>query len=81
MDDAGDSNKANVDCHLILDCGKVTQYMSKYVTKTEACCSKSMAAMIKKIMERAVRDGRNMKHVLQKVMARLIGERMMSEQE
>eukprot|EP00978_Attheya_sp_CCMP212_P005500 scaffold12310_cov32-Attheya_sp.AAC.2 len=57
VDDAGNSkyaielaserNDGNVDCQLILDCGKVTQYMSKYITKTEACCSKSMAAMIK----------------------------------
>jgi hypothetical protein len=73
--------QANVDCQLIVDLGKVSLYMSKYVTKTEADCSKSMASIMKRIMVQAVAEGRNVQFVLRKAMARLMGQRIKSQQE
>eukprot|EP00978_Attheya_sp_CCMP212_P024884 scaffold78991_cov48-Attheya_sp.AAC.2 len=73
--------QANVDCQLVLDIGKVTLYMAKYVTKTEADCSKSMASIMKRIMVQAAAEGKNVQFVLRKAMARLIGQRIKSQQE
>jgi hypothetical protein len=73
--------QANIDIQLILDSGKVVQYMTKYVTKTEATSSKSIMRMMKKLLKSTIDDNLPTSRVLRKTMGKLIGERVISQQE
>ena len=67
--------QANMDMQLIVDCGKVVEYMTKYVTKTEAGSTKSILRMMKRISNSASEEGQPANSVLKKTMGKLIGER------
>ena len=52
-----ESWRANIDFQLILDAGKVVDYMTKYVTKVETAMTKGIAAMIRNILRTTIEDG------------------------
>ena len=76
-----ESWQANIDIQIILDSGKVVEYMTKYVCKTEAASTKTILSMVKKIASSANEEGHPTTSVLQKTMGKLFGERDISQQE
>jgi hypothetical protein len=72
--------RANFDLQLTIDVGKITNYMTKYMTKSEAKQTKGAQAMIRCIMRQALDEGNSTEYVLQKMMAKLHGEPMISKQ-
>ena len=74
--------KANFDMRLTIDFGKIIQYMTKYVTKSEASGPKAAQSMMRKIVSETRRVGASIQSALQKTMRKLIGEtRMKPKQE
>ena len=75
--------KANMDMQLILDPGKVADYMTKYVTKADVQLTKSTERLFKTTLERSVSEGRAdpAQYTLKKMMSRLMGERELCQQE
>ena len=73
--------QANIDFQLVLDVGKVVDYMTKYATKSEITKTRSVAKMMKTLLNDAIDKGKGVNTVLKKVMGRLIGERMLTQQE
>ena len=73
--------QANIDFQIILDSGKVCEYMTKYVCKCEPSSIRMLLYMMRKISEKAMLDGQPMSSVLTRVMGKLFGERCMSQQE
>ena len=76
-----ESWRANMDMRLIVDAGKVVDYMTKYVTKTEMRMSRRTALMVQKILEQAIDDGQSVQAALKRTMAKLLGERVVCKQE
>ena len=72
---------ANCDVWLVVDLGKVIQYLTKYVTKPEKDMSVGMCHLIKTILYRIFNVGLSVKATLHKIMGKLIGLRIMSKQE
>ena len=70
-----------MDIQLIIDSGKVVQYMTKYVTKSEPNSTKSIIRIMKKLLKSTSDDGLPANTVLKRTMGKLIGERMISQQE
>ena len=68
-----------MDLQLILDAGKVIDYMSKYVTKTETKMTRSIANLVRNILKQTIEDGMNVQAALKKTMSKLLGERIMSK--
>ena len=73
--------QANIDLQLIVDSGKVVQYMTKYVTKTEVKSTKAVMRMMKKLLMSTAEDNFPPSRVLRKTMGKLFGERVISHQE
>ena len=73
--------QANMDIQLIIDSGKVFQYMTKYVTKFDPNSPKSIIRIMKKLLKSTSDDGLPANTVLKRTMGKLIGERMISQQE
>ena len=73
--------QANRDIQLIVDCGKVAQYMTKYVTKSEPSSTKSIIRMMKKLLKNTSEDSLLANTVLKRTVGKVIGERMISQQE
>jgi hypothetical protein len=71
---------ANFDLQLTIGVGKITNYMTKYMTKSEAKQTKSAQAMICCIMHQALDEGKLTEYILQKMMAKLHREPMISKQ-
>eukprot|EP00957_Ditylum_brightwellii_P169429 12895315-Ditylum_brightwellii.AAC.1 len=57
--------RANMDIQLILDAGKVAEYMTKYVTKPERDMPISLRNMICRPMMTATENGQNVQSTLQ----------------
>ena len=72
---------ANCDVRLVVDIGKVIQYLTKYVTKPEKDMSVGMCHLIKTILHTSLNVGVSVKSTLRKIMSKLIGSRVMSKQE
>jgi hypothetical protein len=72
--------RANFDLQLTIDVGKITNYMTKYMTKSEAKQSKGAQAMIRRIMRQALDEGKSTEYVLRRTMAKLHGEPILSKQ-
>ena len=72
---------ANVDMRLVCDVGKVVQYLTKYITKTEKNMTAGMRYLIKKVMLKSLDDGHSALHSIKKIMSRLMGNRVISRQE
>ena len=73
--------EGNIDFQLIIDIEKVLHYITKYVIKTESNMSKSVASMICNILKKIVESRLSVQVVLKRVIAKLLGEHMMSKQE
>ena len=73
--------RANMDIQLILDAGKVAEYMTKYVTKPESDMPISFRNMIRYIMQNQLANGNNVQSTMRIAMSKLFGERMLSRQE
>lgn len=76
-----ESWRANVDFQLIIDVGKVTGYMTKYVTKTGTRVTQHVASMMKKILSATIEGNEMVVMALKRTMSKLLGERMLSMQE
>ena len=76
-----ESWQANMDMQLIVDSGKVVDYMTKYVTKTEAASTKTITRMMRKLLKSSTEEGLPISSVLKRTMGKLIGERTVSQQE
>ena len=72
---------ANVDMRLVCDVGKVVQYLTKYITKTEKNMTAGMRYLIKRVLLKSLDDGNSALHSIKKIMSRLIGNRVISRQE
>ena len=72
---------ANCDVWLVVDLGKVIQYLTKYVTKPEKDMSVGMCHLVKTILHRSLNVGLSVKATLHKIMGKLISLRIMSKQE
>ena len=70
-----------MDIQLILDAGKVAEYMTKYVTKPESDMPISFRNMIRYIMQNQLANGNNVQSTMRIAMSKLFGERMLSRQE
>ena len=72
---------ANCDIRLVVDLGKVIQYLTKYVTKTEKNMSVGMCHLVKTILHNSLNLGHSVKSTLREIMVKLIGSRVKSKQE
>ena len=72
--------RGNLDMQLVLDAGKVVEYMTKYVTKPESGMSKGASRLIRNVFQTA-EDGQGVTSTLKRTMGKLLGERVMSQQE
>ena len=72
---------ANVDFQLVLDVGKVINFMAKYVTKAEDSVTKGAASLIRSVLKKTIDEGLTVQAALKRTMSKLIGERMMGKQE
>jgi hypothetical protein len=72
--------QANTDWQLIVDIGKVADYMTKYVTKNETISTKNFSRMIARIMSMTSADGSQIDSIskLKRVMAKLQDQRQIS---
>ena len=73
--------QANIDIQIVLDSGKVVDYMTKYITKTEPTSTKAIMYTMKIILTTAIQEGYPMSYVLKKTMGKLSPERTLSQQE
>ena len=72
---------ANMDMRIVVDVGKVVEYLTKYVTKTEKSLSKGMKYFIRNVVTKNLDDGQTALQTIKKVMNRLLGNRLISRQE
>lgn len=70
---------ANIDMQLLVDVGKVADYMTKYVTKAEPMSSGIVSGMIEKVMH--AHPNTETQSILRRVMGKVLGERPISRQE
>ena len=76
-----ESWKANVDFRLTIDIGKITAYMTKYVTKAEQLSSKGAQSLMRRMVNSVVESGQTIQSGLKRTMGKLLGEPMKSKQE
>ena len=76
-----ESWQANIDFQLMLDVDKVLRFMKKYVTKCERAMTKFIAAMMRRMLRKNIADGLSVQTALKRVMAKNLGQRMLSKQE
>jgi len=72
---------ANMDFRLVVDIGKVMEYLTKYVTKPEKTLTRGMDFIVRSIMRANVIERTDTLTTLRKVMGKLLGSRMISKQE
>ena len=60
---------ANVDMRIVLDVGKVVEYLTKYVTKTEKSFSKGMQYFVRHLVTRNLDEGLSYTQTIKKVMS------------
>ena len=72
---------ANIDMRLVCDIGKVVDYLTKYITKTEKTLTRAAEGVITCIMTRTFAEGNDVITTLRRIMGKLLGCRMMSQQE
>lgn len=73
---------ANMDWQLVLDKGMVTEYMTKYVTKSDFSTDAGLQRLMKSVYRQTVTEqGRSSQACLRRLMSKLLGERIMSKQE
>ena len=72
---------ANMDMRLVCNIGKVVQYLTKYITKTEMTMSNSVQFMIARFMKSSLNNGNDVISVLRSTMGLLMGSRVISKQE
>lgn len=70
---------ANTDVQLLVDVGKVADYMTKYVTKAEPMSADVVARMIDKLLESDQNTAST--GILKRVMSQVLGQRPISRQE
>ena len=70
----------NIAFRLVVDLGKVINFLTKYVTEPEKNMSSGMCYLIRGILHRGLNGNLTMKQNLRKGMGRLIGSRIMSKQ-
>ena len=70
-----------MDIQLILDAGKVAEYMTKYVTKPESDMPISHRNMIRYIMQNQLAKANNVQYTMRIAMSKLFGKKMLSRQE
>ena len=74
--------QANVDFQLVIDSGKITSYMTKYVTKAEPNLTrKSMKTAAAAILDKCIEEGLPAVVALKRIMTRLLGTRVRCQQE
>jgi hypothetical protein len=71
---------ANFNLQLTINVSKIMNYMTKYMTKSEAKQTKGVQAMIHCVMCQALDEGKLTEYILQKMMAKLHGEPMILKQ-
>jgi hypothetical protein len=72
---------ANIDFRLTIDVGKIISYMTKYVTKTEACHTPRTRRLLFSCLSRVSQDGSDTAVILKRLMTKVHGERVRSKQE
>ena len=72
---------ANMDFRLVVDIGKVMEYLTKYVTKAEKSLTRGMEYLVRSIMRANMLEGSDTLTTLRKIMGKLLGSRMISKQE
>ena len=72
---------ANMDFQLVVDIGKVVDYLTKYVTKQEPAAKTSISKLLKNILTKQKSNNCNMTSTLKRIMTKLLGCRAMSQQE
>ena len=72
---------ANMDFRLVVDIGKVMEYLTKYVTKAEKSLTRGMEFLVRAIMKANYLDASDTLTTLRKIMGKLLGSRMISKQE
>ena len=70
-----------MDFRLVIDAGKVVDYLTKYVSKPEVDHSRSFKMMIREIMLAPLKDGNSVKFTLKKAMGKIMGQRSISKEE
>eukprot|EP00957_Ditylum_brightwellii_P075902 5769177-Ditylum_brightwellii.AAC.1 len=67
-----------MDIQLILDAGKVAEYMTKSVTEPESNMPLSFRNMIRYIIQNQLANDNNVQPTMRLAMSKLFGERMLS---
>ena len=71
---------ANIDFQSVIDLGKAVNYLTKYVTKPDKDMSYGMHHTIKLLIHEHLNSGKSVKTVLQKIMGKLLGSRIVFKQ-
>ena len=72
---------ANIDIQLIIDKGKVIEYLTKYMTKVETINETGIKRMFTKLLDQNANDNGDPIVALRKMMLRLLGQRTYGRQE
>ena len=72
---------ANMDMRLVCDIGKVVEYLTKYITKTEKSMSKGLQTFLLRFLRKHLDQGNDVISTLRRMMSMLMGSRVISKQE